>query len=205
MAESLNVTKRKETGTLRMRRLRKAGHIPAILYGHGEDNVMLNVRESELNKVIQHGGHVVQLAGDVSENAFIKHVQWDACGLNVVHLDLARINAKEEVEVTLPIELKGDAPGTHEGGVVKFLRHEITIGCPADKLPDKLILKINGLELNGLILASEISLPDGARLISPETEAIVGCSLPVAEAEGLAEGAAAEPEVIGKVKEEQTD
>ena len=58
MAEVLNVTKREQTGSLRMKRLRQTGQIPAILYGHGEGGVMLSVSERDLNKAIDHGSPV---------------------------------------------------------------------------------------------------------------------------------------------------
>jgi large subunit ribosomal protein L25 len=190
-----------------MKRLRQTGQVPAVLYGHGEDTVMLSVAAKDLNKVIDHGSHIVELAGSVNESALIKTIQWDAFGSSVLHLDLTRVDANEEVEVTLPIELKGEAPGTHKGGVVKFLKHELSIFCPANKLPDPITLSINELEMNQMITAGDITLPEGARLApaSAPEEPIVGCSAPTEAAEvetDAAEGA--EPEVIGaKDKEEE--
>ena len=206
MSDSINVTTREQTGTLRMRRLRKSGFIPAVLYGHGKETVMLNVPESELQRVIQHGSHIIELTGSVKESALIKEVQWDAFGSSILHLDLTRIDATEEVEVTLPIELKGDAPGTHNGGVVKFLKHEITIACPANMLPDKIELKINNLELDATITAGEVPLPDGARLTGSPNEPVVGCSVPAAAVEVETEPTdeAVEPEVIG-AKDKESD
>ncbi len=167
---------------------------------------MLNVKESDLGKVIEHGSHIVELTGTVKESALIKNIQWDAFGSSVLHLDLARVSATEEVEVTLPIELKGEAPGTHEGGVVKFQTHEITIACPANQLPDKIELRINDLKLDDLISAGDIELPPGVKLISAAEEPIVGCSLPVEAPEETGDAAeGAEPEVIGsKDKDEET-
>lgn len=187
-----------------MRRLRQSGVIPAVLYGHGEGTIMLSVNEADLGKVIEHGSHIVELTGVVKESALVKNIQWDAFGSSVLHLDLARVSATEEVQVNLPIELKGEAPGTHEGGVVKFQTHEITIACPANQLPDKIELRINDLQLDDLITAGDIELPPGVKLISPPEEPIVGCSVPVEmpeETEEVAEGA--EPEVIGAKDDEE--
>jgi large subunit ribosomal protein L25 len=206
VSDTINVSARDETGTLRMRRLRKQGQIPAVLYGHGEGTVKLSVSESDLNRAIQHGSHIVTLAGQCNENALIKDVQWDAFGVNILHLDLTRVSATEEVEVTLPIELKGEAPGTHEGGVVKFMKHEVTILCPANKLPDKIELKINNLELDQVISAGDVPLPDSAKLACDPDEPIVGCSMPTEvseETEAVEEGA--EPEVIGAKEEENEE
>ncbi len=188
-----------------MRRLRKTGQIPAVLYGHGEGTVALSVSESDLKKAILNGSHIVDLVGQLKESALIKDVQWDAFGVSVLHLDLARISATEEVEVTLPIELKGEAPGTHDGGIIKFLKHEITILCPANKLPDKIELKINELKLDEIISAGDVPLPSSVRLASDPDEPIVGCSLPTAVSEEVEEPTeGAEPEVIG-AKDESED
>ena len=187
-----------------MKRLRQAGSIPAVLYGHGEGTIMLSVKESDLGKVIEHGSHIVELTGSLSESALVKDIQWDAFGSSVLHLDLARVSATEEVEVTLPIELKGEAPGTHEGGIVKFLKHEVTILCPANQLPDKIELRINELKLDDMISAGDMPLPAGVKLSSPAEEPIVSCAIAVEKPEEVEEGAeAAEPEVIGAKKEDE--
>lgn len=201
MAETLNVEKRDQTGSLRMKRLRQSGVIPAVLYGHGEDTEVISVLEKELHRVIDHGSHIVELKGAANESALIKSVQWDAFGIKILHLDLARVDATEAVEVTLPIELRGDATGTHHGGVVNFHQHQIAILCPANLVPDKIELRIGDLEVDQTIVAGQIPLPEGAKLAEAETTPIVSCALPSEQAdeEIVAEGS--EPEVIGKKDE----
>ena len=176
MADTLNVEKREETGSLRMKRLRQTGKIPAVLYGHGKGTEMLCVLEKELTKAIDHGSHVVQLQGAATESALIKAVQWDAFGIKIVHLDLTRVDATEAVEVTLPIELRGDAAGTHHGGVVNFLKHHVSIMCPANLVPEKIELKIANLDLDQVIDASQLVLPEGASLAEAGTTQIVSCT-----------------------------
>ena len=183
--------------------MRQSGNIPAVLYGHGKEGVMLAVNERDLNKAINHGSHIVDLKGDANESALIKDVQWDAFGIKVLHLDLTRVDADEKVEVTLSIELKGEAAGTRQGGTLNFHQHELTILCPANVLPDKLELKIADLEVDQSISASEVELPPGAELAEAGTTPIVSCSVVVQTEEEETEGGAAEPEVIGKKDEEE--
>lgn len=204
MAETLNVEKREQTGSLRMKRLRQDGKIPAVLYGHGEDTEVLTILEKDLTRVIDHGSHIVELKGAANESALIKDVQWDAFGVHVLHVDLARVDANEAVEVTLPIELRGDAPGTHHGGVVNFHQHQITISCPANLVPDKIELRINDLDVDQMIDASQIPLPEGATLAEAGTTPIVSCAVPTEQVEEQLESPeGAEPEVIGKKEEEE--
>lgn len=205
MADLLNVEARDTTGTLRMRRLRKSGKIPAVLYGHGEGTVSLTIQQKEIDRIVGHGGHIVELKGAVTEGALIKQVQWDAFGSSILHVDLTRIDPNEKVEITLPVELKGDAPGTKSGGVVQHLLHEITIVCPANKVVDSLQLKLNSLELDQTLTAGDVELPEGAELAGAATDVIASCSTPSAAPAADTEDEAAEPEVIGEKKEESGD
>ena len=205
VAETLNVEKRDQTGSLRMKRLRQTGKIPGVLYGHGKGTEVITILEKELNRAIDQGSHIVELKGAASESALIKNIQWDAFGIKILHLDLARVSATEAVEVTIPIELRGDARGTHHGGVVNFHQHQITILCPANLLPDKIELKIGDLEVDQMIDASQIPLPEGAELAEAGTTPIVSCALPTEQVEEeIAAEEGSEPEVIGKKEEEDT-
>ena len=90
MARTLKVAAREETGSLRMKRMRQAGHVPAVLYGGGGDNVLLAVPSVELGKIIVTGDRQVQLEGSVNGPASIKSVQYDTFGVDVLHVDLIR-------------------------------------------------------------------------------------------------------------------
>jgi large subunit ribosomal protein L25 len=205
MADTLNVKRREQLGTANNRRLRAAGGVPAILYGHGEANLNLTVPSGDVMAVVRHGGKLVKLAGEVSDNALIRAVQWDVWGKDVLHIDLLRVSEKDKVTTKVTVELKGTAVGTTEGGVVEHVLHEIEIECPAMSIPDKLVLNITDLHLNSSLFAKDIALPQGARLETDEDALIVHCVPPHIEAEPVPAGepAAAEPEVIGQKEREE--
>lgn len=205
MAEALKVSRRDKTGGSNNHRLRKQGQVPAILYGHGEANVNLTIEANALFGVIRHGGKLVRLEGAVTEGAFIKSVQWDVYGKDVLHLDLLRVSDTELVRTTVRVELKGTAVGLGEGGVIEHVVHELDIECPAAAVPEKLIVLIADLHLGQAIHAKEVSLPPGARVLSDGDAVVVHCVAPhvVAEespAAAVAEPGAAEPELIRKEK-----
>jgi len=205
VSDVIEVKKRDETGTLRMRRLRKAGRVPAIVYGRGLDCVHISIDSRDVDKLMKSGRHIVELGGDVSENTLVKEVQWDAFGTEVVHMDLARIDVSEAVEVSLNVELRGVAPGTRAGGIVKHQLHEIMVRCPADQLPEHLVVNINELELDDIITAADVELPASAELLVEPGEVVVTCVAPTIMEEDLEEGEAgmAEPEVIGRKPEDE--
>jgi len=204
MAEVLNVKPRDKVGKRNARRLRDSGSIPAILYGHGESNHSLSVTAEEMATVVRHGGRVVELKGAVNEKAFIRELQFDTFGKHVLHVDFARVSEHERIEVKVPIELRGQAAGLKEGGVVEHFLHEVEIECEALSIPDKLELNIAELKVGESLHASDLPLPPGVTLISDPDAMVVHCiEAREEEAEGAGLGGTAEPEVIGRKAEEE--
>jgi large subunit ribosomal protein L25 len=204
MALQLAVEPRNTRGKLNNRRLRRAGNIPAILYGHGLENVSLAVSAESLTAAVRHGSRLVSLTGAVSESAFIRELQWDVWGTHIVHVDFTRISEHEIVEVRVPIELRGEAPGVRSGGVVSQLIHEVEIACPASVIPERLAININHLLLDQSVLLGSLELPQGAKMLADDLEAVVvHCAIPIEmPEEGAAEAAPGEPEVIGAKEKE---
>jgi large subunit ribosomal protein L25 len=206
MSEELNVKIRDERGKRNARRLRRAGEVPAILYGHGKENVCLRVPQHELATLVRHGARVIDLKGDVNESAFVRDVQWDTFGMEPLHVDFTRVVAGESVEATIPIELWGEALGSKEGGIVEHLVHELTIDCPVSSMPEKLRANVKSLQLDGTVMADEIELPKGAKLVTRPDTVIMHC-VPAAPMEELEEEVApaesVEPEVIGRKAESE--
>ncbi len=209
MSDVLNVAVRDTRGTAHARRQRRAGTIPAVLYGRGEKNVSLSLPSEEIEAAIRHGSHVVELKGAASTSALIRDVQWDTYGHDVLHVDLLRVSQDESVEVSVVVELRGEAPGAREGGIVELLVHELEIECKVAVIPDKLEININELRIGDEITVAQIALPPGAKLLTDPEAVAVQCTLPVVEEEEEEEAVPAgapEPEVIGrKAGEEEAE
>ena len=205
MAETLHVEKRKEHGTRHSIKLRREGRLPAILYGHGEGAVSLSLPADEMEASLRHGAKVVDLAGAESGKALVQEIQWDTFMHHVLHVDLLRVKAGEKVTVEVPVELRGEAPGSRVGGVVELLVHSLEIEVPLDQVPEKLHVNINHLEIDQELTIKDIEdLPPGAKVSEDEATVIVHCVMKaVEEEEEDGEGATAEPEIIAKGKEEE--
>lgn len=198
-SETIEVKKREGVGSLAARKLRANGQVPAILYGHGEANVNLAVRSDAISRIIQHGTKLLDLSGDLTETALLRDVQWDAFGVEVLHVDFARVSQSEAVEISVPLEVHGEAVGTKEGGVLTLVLHELTILCPASKIPESIEVNVADLHLGDHLLAENLSLPEGAALVTAPTEMVVHVVAPAAGGE-LEESTEAEPELIRKEK-----
>jgi large subunit ribosomal protein L25 len=198
--EVIHVKIRQARGSHQARRMRAKGLIPAVLYGHGEATVSLTVPAPEIEALVRHGGKVVQLEGDVQESALVRDVQWDGLGSEVMHLDFARVSSTETVETTIAIELRGDAPGTREGGILEHVLHALEIRCPVASIPDRLLVNVNSLGLGASITVADLELPSGALALADPNDVVVHCVAPleVPEEEEAVAAGAAEPEVIGR-------
>jgi large subunit ribosomal protein L25 len=206
MANLLKVEPRTKFGKRNNQRLRWNGQIPAVLYGHGEEAVSLALGAEQLESTVRHGAKVVDLEGAATGKALLQDVQWDTFFHHVLHVDLLRVKAGDKVTVEVPIELKGEAPGVNEGGVIEQVIHSVEIEVPLDLVPEKLQIKIGQLQIGGELFIRDIAdLPAGAKVLVDADEMVVHCKMPVVveEVEPAAEAAAAaEPEVISKGKEE---
>lgn len=204
MSDLLHVQERTSHGKRSNQRLRRDGRLPAVLYGHGEAPVSLTIAADELEASLRHGAKVLDLEGAATGKALLHEVQWDTFFQHVLHVDLLRVLAGEKVTIDVPVELRGEAPGVLNGGILEQIVHSLEIEVPLDAVPEKLHVNINHLEIGGELSVKDIEdLPPGATVNVDADEIIVHCILPAAEEEEVEEGAVAEPEVIGKGKDEE--
>ncbi|MEM9187213.1 MAG: 50S ribosomal protein L25 [Planctomycetota bacterium] len=199
MPDPLEVAVRSEIGSRSSRKLRATGKLPAVLYGHGEDPVSLVVSFDQLRGVLRHGGKVVDLQGAVTGQALLQDTQWDTFGTSVLHIDLMRVDAGELVHVEVEVELKGEAAGQREGGMIDQTLRAVEIEAAPAAIPEKLHLDITELHLGGSMSASEIvDLPEGAKLVTDGGAMVVHCVAPAGDSDDAAVPiTGAEPEVVG--------
>lgn len=205
-SSTLNVVVREDTGRSKVRRLRAAGKVPAVIYGLGKDPVNLAVPTDQMDKAIRAGNRIVTLAGVEAGDAFIKEVQWDTWGAHVLHVDFTRVEAGKLLEVTVSLDARGDAPGSHIGGAVEQPIHEIQLLVPPRSMTDRIEININSLGLNETITIGQLNLPEGAEAVDDADTVIIQCLEQVEQADpdddATPDLGGAEPEVIGKKDDE---
>jgi large subunit ribosomal protein L25 len=201
MIETIEVAKRGQIGSRAMIKIREKGLVPAILYGHGEENVCLTLPLDTVNKLIKHGTKLVNLTGCVTDTALLRSVQWSSMGDCVIHVDFARVSQTETVDVTLPVHLHGEAPGAMTAaGQLRFVTHEVVIRCPAAKIPEFITCDVSHLQLGQAIHVSELKLPEGATPVTPGAIVVVQVAVAAGEEAAVAASGASEPELIRKEK-----
>lgn len=171
---ALTVTRRDPAGSRSARRLRRAGAVPGIVYGGGEDPVPFQVDSRDLRHALAHGGAVIDLSVDgagatpVVVKDLVKHPVSGA----TVHLDLLRVRLDQPIQATVVLELIGaeDAPGVREGGVLEHVTRELTIEALPGDIPDTLQHDVSGLQVNDTVTLDALTPPRGVTLVDdPET------------------------------------
>jgi len=200
----LKVKKRQEIGSRRVKHLRKQGLIPGIIYGHGLEPQPVTISEHDIELAIQHGDRLleVDIEGEV-QNALVKDVQYDTYGHSVLHVDLARVDLDERVEVTVQIVLKGTPAGvTEQGGMLQQIAAEARVECFVRAIPDEIVVPVGGMKVGDHLNMSDLPLPEGAKLLEDGDAMVASVRIVAEEAAAPAAEAPAEPEIIGEKKEE---
>lgn len=163
----LNVEVRDRTGTGGAREARRGGKVPGVLYGGDKGPVAIAVKENEFRKALYTGkllGHLVTLKyGDESQPVIAKDVQFHPVTDNPFHFDLMRVDEKGTVKINVPVHFKGQdvSPGMKKGGSLEIVRHEVELECPANAIPEELVVDISTREMGDTIRMSDITLPKG--------------------------------------------
>lgn len=201
---TLSVERRETVGKRRNRRLRASGKTPAVLYGHKQDVVNLSVATEQVEAALRHGSRFVNLEGAVNERAFIKEIQWNVWGDVVLHVDFTRVSEHEHVQLSVPVLIRGEAPGLKDGGVIKQHLHMIEIEAEPINAPENIPVSVNELGFNQQIRVSDVVAPEGVKLLADPEAIVVECVEPIVVEETAAEAEeGAEPEVIGRKKAEE--
>jgi large subunit ribosomal protein L25 len=208
---NLDVTTREKKGSKKSRSMRRAGVIPAVVYGHGMTPISLEVVKRNLQNTMntKSGSNVIvnlQLAGaSLKESTcLIKDVQYNPVTDEINHVDFTVISMTEKIQVEVPLEILNaeDAPGVKEGGVLDVMHHAIKIECLPTQIPEAIVIDAKGMKINDLVHASELQLPEGVVCLLEADEVVCGVHAVKEEkaAEVTEEGAAAEPVVAEKGK-----
>jgi len=199
---------REQTGSKDAKKLRKDGRIPAVVYGHKQEPVAISLDRNTIIEGLHHGHRLMDVQiGKKKEKTIVKDLQYDYLGKEVIHLDLMRVDVTETIRVPVPIELKGVAKGTHEGGIIEECTDHLEIECRATDIPESVVVSVKEIDVGDTLHAGDIELPDGVKLISPPETLLITCHLVAAArtTEEVEEEMPVSPEVIGEVKEAEEE
>ena len=210
MAELIiDVNTRTEFGKNPSRRLRRSGLIPGIVYGSNKPPVPVSVDPKQVERVLRSESGVntvfmLNLPGkDPRRHAMIKDFQLDPVSSRLQHADFIRIQMDEAIEVNVPIQTVGEAPGVKlDQGILDMPLREIRIeSLPAD-IPDSIKVDISALKIGDTIRVADLQVPPRVKILTDPSQTVAVVAPPAKEEEPAAAVVAevAEPEVIKKGK-----
>jgi large subunit ribosomal protein L25 len=161
---------------------RLKGLVPAVIYGGGAEPQNVAVDFRTLERQYQTGHFTTQLlmldVAGKKTRVIPREVQIDPVTDRPVHVDFMRLGEGARVRLAIPVHFRnqGESPGLKKGGVLNIVRHEIELLCPAESIPEELIIDLTGLDIHDSVHISAIKLPDGVKPIVRERDFTI-CSI----------------------------
>ena len=208
---SLSAEARTETGKGVARKLRAAGRVPAVIYGHAREAQALSLPTRELEKLlssISTGSTVVELSvGSATTKTLIREVQRHPFKKQILHVDFQELVAGEKVSVEIPLVFVGTPEGVRlSGALLEQILHSIEVLVDPANIPNHIDVDVTNLAMGHSLHVRELTLPAGLEVMTDEDATVCAVVAPRAVVEETpAEGAevVAEPELIRKPKEEE--
>ncbi|MCA9274460.1 MAG: 50S ribosomal protein L25 [Phycisphaerales bacterium] len=204
----LSAKKRERTGSRYSQRVRNAGGLPAVVYGHKEEPVSITLDAHQTIMHLSKGEKVFELDIEgAKQHVLLKDLGYDYLGTNIIHADFARVDLNERVDVNVHLRFVGDAEGLKTSGAIMMHPHtEIELNVLVTNLPDHIDVDVSGMKVGDVMHASDVKLPlDTMKLVTDEDTIVAQIVMKaVQEDEGEAGEVGAEgasPEVIKEKKE----
>jgi len=189
---TLKAEKRDDLGKGASRTLRRAGRVPAVLYGRELEAIHLSVDAHEAERLfhsISVDNTIVDLAVDGEKKPYqtlVREIQTHPWRDALVHIDFLRIQEGVAVDLEVPVELVGVPVGVRlRGGVLEQIIHELEVRCIPSKIPESFTLDVTNMDINDSLHVSDIPLPEGVEILMSPGQTICAVAIPrvVEEAE----------------------
>jgi len=173
------------TGKANLSAVRKAGKIPAVVYGGGVDPVAIAVDPTLLMKAldpVKKTNTVIELSlGGEKVTVMVRDHQKDALRGDLVHADFIRVQLDKDVHAVVPVILTGKSEGVKLGGIMHQVIHRLEIACTPDKIPAKLEIDVTTLNMNEALHVRDLKLPTGIKALALAGQTVCAVTAPKAE------------------------
>jgi large subunit ribosomal protein L25 len=198
---NLKATKRETATAGQLNKLRESGFIPAILYGGQDSNAKISIEKKLIKNILNSDSFLSSvLELDVEGNklkVIPREVAYNIISDEPIHIDFMRVVAGAKIVLDIPVKFinNDDCPGLKVGGVLNIVRRKVELKCPADNIPEEIIVDLKGLEIGTSIKISSVKLPENVTPTIADRDfviATVAAPTVLKEPEKPAEGEAVE-------------
>ncbi|TMK38947.1 MAG: 50S ribosomal protein L25 [Actinobacteria bacterium] len=178
----LSVSPRQAHGSRAVRRLRREGRVPGVLYGRGGDSVAFEIDARELRLALAATGAVldVSIDGGDATPAVLKDAQRDPVHGQTVHVDLQRVRLDQPIHAVVTVELTGaeEAPGAKEGGVLEHVTRELNVEALPTEIPESISYDVSAMDINDTVTLAALTAPPGVTLLDDLEETVIATLTP---------------------------
>ena len=164
---TISAEQRERVGKGSARAARRAGLVPAVIYGDKKEPLGINMSSREITKIVHQPGIFGRLlnieVGGKKNTVLTRDIQFHPVSDVIMHMDFLRVSGSAKVAVGVPVEFINEdiCPALKIGGVLNVVRHEVELNCPATDIPEKITIDLDGLKIGDSIHISAIELPEG--------------------------------------------
>jgi large subunit ribosomal protein L25 len=205
--QELTIQRREGTGKQVAKRLRRAGVVPAIVYGGARPEPVSVDPKAVLRTIVGHAGttQLLTLTMDgATRLAIIRAMQFDPVTEKLLHVDLQEVSADKPITVRVAVHPVGEAIGVRDTkGILNLVLHEVTVSCLPTAIPERIDADVSALAIGDVLTIADLTVPAGVRVANDPGQAVATVSPPMAEEEAAPAAAAAvtaEPEVLTERK-----
>jgi large subunit ribosomal protein L25 len=194
----LEAQARDRVGKGAARATRRAGQVPAVIYGGKQEPLAISLDPKVLARELSHAGflsHLVEIKLDgVTHRTLPRDVQLHPVTDKALHVDFVRVGTDTRVHVNVPVvfDNQDKSPGLKRGGVLNIVRHDIELTCAADNIPERLHVDVGGYDIGESIHISSVTLPEGTATTIDRDFTIATIAPPTVKGEETEEAAATE-------------
>jgi large subunit ribosomal protein L25 len=198
----LDVHAREAAHSREIRRLRRSGQVPGVLYGGGEAPLPFAVGDRELRHALAARGAVLELSVDGGSGtpAVLKDSQRHPVRGELMHVDLLRVDLNVAIQASVPVELVGEAqaPGIIEGGILEHVTRELTIEALPNDIPETIRVDVSKMEMNATVQLSEIEPPAGITLLDDPDATVLASITPPSVSTETSDEVETETGIVGR-------
>ena len=176
----LKATKRTSVSSGQVNKLRSEGFIPAVLYGGKKSNQNISLKKLHLQNIIKTEtflSKVFDLEIDGSpEKALPRDIAYDPISDEPIHIDFMRVTKGSSITLDIPVKFINSekSPGLKKGGVLNIVRRKVELKCPAENIPNELIVDLNNTEINTSLKISTVNLPENVTPTITDRDFVIG-------------------------------
>lgn len=164
-----------------LKRLRKDGRLPGIIFGANAENVMIHLSRSDFQRWTRTNGTgivYINIEGQDKIPVLLEDIHRDPLTNEYLHVDFLRVQQDEVVRTKLLVDFVGTAAGTKEGGIIQIQSNLIEVEALPAKLPDSITFDISELEVGQSVFVGDLKLPEGVTLVSADNELLISVITP---------------------------